>query len=435
GYGAALVGAGSCALVALARGEVAGTPLLAGLPLLVVVLALAAAGHVTRSGWLGGLTGALLVLTAAAAVLRPLGELRPSVLLVGAGVTVALLAAAVPGTARWLPTPVGLGTRVGALIGAALLAQVGVAIAGTLATMAVARSLPPWQGAAAGPELDFGWQVPVSLALAAVALVVLLPRAAREPVATVGAAVVVLALPAVGATPWPVLVGGELVAGIVLLLLAVARPARSAVTALLRVAGGAVLAGHALLVGLAAPGAAATVLGALLLTGIAALLLPDPADRVRHRIGGVLFTGGLLAGQAGTGAALFALGAAPWWQLRGALAAAVVLLGALFAVRRWRPAGTGYAVGALAGAVLVAGLLPLASGTAEPVAPYASVGVLLISLGLLRAGRTAAPVRPPGTPALLAAGGLLLLVVGVAALPDVGRVLVAPYGWITAIWS
>ncbi|MEH1012897.1 hypothetical protein V6U90_07230 [Micromonospora sp. CPCC 206060] len=435
GYGSALVTAAVCALVALAVGEVSGTPLLAGVPLLVVVLALAGAGYVTRLGGLGGLAGALLALAAGAAVLRPLGELRPSVLLVGAGVTVALLTLAVLGTGRWLPAPVGLGTRVGALISAGLLAQVGLAIAGTLAAMAVARSVPPWQGATAGPELDFGWQVPVTLALVTAALVVLLPRAAREPVGTVGAAVVVLAAPAVGPTPWPVLVTGELVAGIVLLLLAVARPARSAVTALLRAAAGALLAGHALLVGLAAPGAAAAVLGALLLAGVTAVLLPDPADRVRRRIGGVLFAGGLLAGQVGTGVTLFALGAAPWWQVRGVLGAAVVLLGALLAVRRWRPAGTGYAAGALAGAVLVAGLLPLAPGTAEPVVLYASAGVLLVSLGLVRPRRLSDPVRLPGMPALLVAGGLLLPVVGVAVLPDVWRVLVGPYGWITAIWS
>ncbi|WP_230414857.1 hypothetical protein [Micromonospora tarapacensis] len=93
-----------------------------------------------------------------------------------------------------------------------------------LAGAAVGRSLPPWQGAAAGPEFAWGWQLPVAVALTSAATVAwLLPRAARPPVAAVGLAATALAVPVAWAAPWPAVVAVDLATGAVLLAAAVAR--------------------------------------------------------------------------------------------------------------------------------------------------------------------------------------------------------------------
>ncbi|MGK5445853.1 hypothetical protein ACSNN7_29100, partial [Micromonospora sp. URMC 105] len=95
GFGAATVLAAGCALVPLAWGRAAGQPVLAGVPMLLVGLVLlgaawAAGGRVFRQ-----VAAALLVPLLAAALLRPVAELRPGVLLVAAALVTAALAGAV----------------------------------------------------------------------------------------------------------------------------------------------------------------------------------------------------------------------------------------------------------------------------------------------------------------------------------------------------
>ncbi|MCT2281614.1 hypothetical protein M3G91_28840, partial [Micromonospora chalcea] len=101
GHGVALVLAAGCALVPLAVGHAAGTPLLAGGPLLLVALAVVA-GAVAAAGrfWRATTTG-LLAPVLAAALIRPVAELRSGLLLIAAGLVVAALA----GAARALPAP------------------------------------------------------------------------------------------------------------------------------------------------------------------------------------------------------------------------------------------------------------------------------------------------------------------------------------------
>ena len=206
-------------------------PVLAGGPLLLVGVvllagALAAGGRTYRL-----VTAGLLVPVLAAALLRPVAELRPGLLLVAAGAVVAVLAGAVRAAAGETALT---GPRVGALVVAGGLAQVATLATLVLAGGAVLRSLPPWRGAAAGPAPHWGWQLPVAAPLTAAAVALLLPRAARPVVAVVGGALAVLAAPAVAATPWPSVVAADLLAAVALLAVAVLRPRRRYTTVLVR---------------------------------------------------------------------------------------------------------------------------------------------------------------------------------------------------------
>ncbi|MGC1215797.1 MAG: hypothetical protein WA890_31635, partial [Micromonospora sp.] len=217
GYGIALAVAAGCALVPLAWGRAAGTPLLAGGPLLVVASVLLAGALLAGGRAYRLIAAGLLVPVVATAVLRPVAELRPGLLLVAAGLVVAVLAGAV----RSLPERLRTGPRAGALLVAAGLALRVTVTTIYLAREAVFRSLPPWRGAPSGPVTHWGWQLPVVVLLTAGAVALLLPRAARPVVGVVGGALAVLAAPAVAATPWPVVVALDLAAGSALLLAAV----------------------------------------------------------------------------------------------------------------------------------------------------------------------------------------------------------------------
>ncbi|PWU47435.1 hypothetical protein DLJ47_30575, partial [Micromonospora sp. S4605] len=264
-HAAALVAAAGCALVPLALGRAAGTPLLAGLPLLLVASTLLGAALLTGGPVFRAVAAGLLVPVLAGALLRPVAELRESLLLVAAALVAAGLAAAV----RLLPAGTRSGPRVGALLVSGGLLQLTVLMAVVFAGDAVARSLPPWRGAAVGPDFAWGWQLPVAVALTVAAVALLLPAAARPAVAAAGVAAVALALPAVGPTPWPLALAVDLAVGAVLLVVAAARETRSW-TVLTRAAAGAVLLGHGLLVGLAAPAGAGAALAVTLVAGVAA---------------------------------------------------------------------------------------------------------------------------------------------------------------------
>ncbi|MFF3857178.1 SCO7613 C-terminal domain-containing membrane protein [Micromonospora sp. NPDC002575] len=421
GCGGALLVAGGCALAPLAVGEAAGSPLLAGGPLLLVGLALLGAALVAGGRLFRAAAAGALVPVLGLALLRPVAELRSGLLTVAT----ALVALALAGAARALPRRAGTGPRAGALVVAAGAAQVGALLAVLLGAVAVGRVLPPWSGVGPGPHLPWGWQVPVAVAVAALALAALLPRAAWPVIGVAAVAFATLAVSGIGPVPWPAVPAAGLVVGAGLLLFAVTR-ARPWWSVLAAAVAGAALVGHALLVGLAYPAGEAALLGAVVPLGLAVAALGRRAGGVRWGVAGSALAAALLAVPAAVTVALFAAGVPPWWQARAALAAVGLPLVALVAVRRRWPELAGYAsVAFAAGSALVA-LAPLAVRVDEPVALYAAVVVLLTVL--------AGPgTRPTGAP-LVSALGLLVVALSAAA-GVLARVLVAPYGEVAAPWS
>ncbi|WP_433344502.1 SCO7613 C-terminal domain-containing membrane protein [Micromonospora sp. CA-111912] len=416
GHGVALAVAAGCALVPLALGRVAGTPLLAGGPLLLVALTLLGAALVAGGRLFRAITAGAVVPVLALALLRPVAELRPNLLTVAT----ALIALALVGAVRPLPRLVGPGPRVGALVVATGAAHVAALLAVVLGAVAVGRALPPWRGVGAGPDLPWGWQVPVAVVLAAVALAALLPRVTRPVTGVVAVAFGTLALTGVGPVPWPAVPAADLVVGAALLLYAVTR-SRPWWEALVAAVAGGALVGHALLVGLATPAGEAVLLGAVVLVGTAVAARGRRATGVGRGVAGTALAAALPAFQGMVAVACLAAGAAPWWQARAALAAVGLALVGLLAVRRWWPELTGYASTAFAVGSALAGLVPLVVRADEPVALYAALAVLLTVL----AG--------PGAPRVAGLG--LLVVALLAAAPAVVATLVAPHGGPALPWS
>jgi hypothetical protein len=465
-YAAALATAALCGLVALLVADGPGSPMLAGGPLLVAVAVLVAGAVLARNAGFQAAAGLVVVVTLAGAALRPAAELYGSSLLFASGLIVAGLAGAVALTGRRLPAGVRRGPWVGGLLISGVLAQVTGALTVLVAVAAVTRSLPVWRGIGTGPVSSLDWQVSVTVLLVAVALAVLLPRSAREPIGVVGVGLAVLASPAALALPWWALATLELSVAVVALLAAARFPAPGVGTLLVRAGAGALLAGHAFGVSLARPVSAAVVLGAILLAGLAVAVLAAtglngrrssagdaPGNRlvqVRRAIGGTALMVGLLAVPATMTVALFAFGVAPWWQARGALATGVLLVGAVAVVRRRWPGYLPYADTALAGTALVTGLFPLSGRTGEPIGLYSAVGLLLVVGGLqlagtlagwraagqAGAGRVGAGRGPAGpVSATLFCVPVLAFSAIVAVAPAIGAVLLGPYGWLGRIWS
>ncbi|WP_328343366.1 SCO7613 C-terminal domain-containing membrane protein [Micromonospora sp. NBC_00421] len=420
GFGAAVTVAASCALVPLALGRAAGQPLLAGLPLLLVGVVLAGAARAAGARVFRQLTAGLLVPLVAAALLRPVAELRAGFLLLAVG----LVAAGLAGAVRLLPQRHRIGPRVGALLVAGGAAQVGLLASGAVAALAVDRSLPAWRGAAAGPDLSWGWQLPLAVLFTVGAGVLLLPRAARPVTVLLGAVVTAAALPAVTVTPWPATLAVDLVVGAALLPVAVLR-ARRTPTVLVGAGGAAVLLGHGLLVASADPVGLLVALGVVLAVGLAVALPGRPVNAVAGRVAGVALTVALLTVPAGAAVALRAAGSPPWWQLRAGFAAAVLLMVPLLALRRRRPALDGYAGTALAVA-LAAVVTPAVVPGGESAALYAALALVALVL----ADRRTDPVTPGRVVGVGLAGCAL-----VASAPVALTALFAPYGGPVRPWS
>ncbi|MFG3699931.1 SCO7613 C-terminal domain-containing membrane protein [Micromonospora sp. NPDC047620] len=418
GYAGALAVAASCALVPLALGRAAGTPLLAGGPLLLVALALLGAAVLTGGRVFRAVAAGLLVPVLAGAVVRPVAELGT------APVLTALVVVALAGAVRLLPAGWRTGPRFGALLVAGGTAQLAVLVAVVLAGGAVGRSLPPWHGAAAGPDIARGWQLPVVIALTLAAVGLLLPRAARPALAAFGVAATVLAVPAGWPSPWPAVVALDLAAGVGLLAAGVGRPGARSWTAVTAAASGALLLGHGLLVGFAAPGGVGVTLAVVLAAGPAVAAAGRRGTAVQRGIAGVSLAVASPAVPAVAAVALIAAGAPAWWQARAALAAVAVLPVGLLAVRRHWPDLRTYASVGLAVAVAPVGLAPVVVPADESVALYAAVAVLLAALS--GAARSDTVLRVAGV-------GLLVISLAAAA-PVALTVLLAPYGGVSP-WS
>ncbi|MEV4480537.1 SCO7613 C-terminal domain-containing membrane protein [Micromonospora coxensis] len=420
GFGAATLLAAGCALVPLAWGRAAGQPLLAGAPLLLVALVVLGGAWASGERSLRQIAAGLLVPVLATALLRPVADLRPGLLLVAA----ALVAVALAGAVRALPSAARSGPRVGALVVAGGLAQ--VVLLGTLlvAGGAVARSQPPWRGARPGSAPDWGWQLPVAVVLTAAVFVLLLPRVARPVTVLLGVTVIGLALPAVIATPWPATVAVDLVLAVVFLA-TVLRPGRRTPTVLVGALAAGALAGHGLLVALATRSGTLTALGVVLLAGFAAAALSRRGTPAQHAVGGVALVAALLAVPAQAVVALVAAGAAPAWSARGGFAAAALTLVVLVAVRRHRPDLDWYASTATTAMLGVFALAPLVV-TAEPSALYPAAAALL-----LIAVDRGTDVSMPGR----VVAAVLTVVAGLAVLPATVQAVFTPYdGWVRP-WS
>lgn len=436
GHVAALVGAAGCALTPLILGRAAGSPLLAGLPLLLVASTGFGAAWLVGGRALRAVAAGLLVPVLAAALLRPVAELRPSLLLLAAATVALGLAAAV----RALPVRSGAevagaggwrtGPRAGALLVAAGTAQVAALVTVALAVAAAGRSLPPWRGAGRGPDLDWGWQLAPAVALGVGATVLLLPRRARAVLATAGAVAVLLALPAGWTTTWSQVLAVDLVGGVALLLAVLVRPATHPPALLTRALGGAVLLGHGLLVALAATAGVLVTLGVIAVVGLA-LAVRRGTGPYRQMAGvGLLVAQLALPGIAAV--ATFAAGAPPWWQARFALIAAGLPLVAVLTARRQRVELIGYAVTGATVAMTVPGLAPLVVAGNEPIALYAALAALGVAL-VVRWGRQE-DTSDRSVPVVVA-GGALAVVAVLVALPRVLAALVSPYDGPGRVWS
>ncbi|KXK63076.1 hypothetical protein AWW66_04610, partial [Micromonospora rosaria] len=422
GYAVALAVAAGFALAPLAGGRAFGVPALAGLPLLLVVAVLAAAAPALRSRGIGGTAAGLAVPVLAAAILRPVVQQWPALSLLA----VVLVAVGLAGAVRLVPDRWRTGPRIGALVVAGSTALVTTLVTVVFAAATVHRSMLWWRGADAGPDLTWGWQLPVAVLLGVVALGLLVPRGARLGLGVAAGALVVLALPAVGPTSWPLVVTLDLVAGVGLLLASVLRPGTRAGVAVPLASAGAVLVGHALPVALAAPAGAALALAVTALTGLVLAWRGRSGSAGQRGIAGVGLAVALVAAPLAVPLGAFAAGVPPWWQARFLVAAVGLAAVALVAVRRGWPDLRGYASVGYAVAVTLAGLVAMVAAADEPVSLYAALGVLLVVL--------AAPGFRPDP--LLRAPGLVLLAVAVlVALPVTVSALVVPYGPPSALWA
>ncbi|RUL93437.1 hypothetical protein EG812_06860 [Verrucosispora sp. FIM060022] len=421
GYAVALLLAAGCALVPLLVGRAGGVAVLAGVPMLLVALALLGAALLLGGAVARAVTAGALVPVLALALIRPVGELRGSVVLVAAALVVALLAGAV----RLLPAGWQPGPRIGAVLVAAATATLTTLWAVVLAGATVGRSLPPWRGATAGPDYPWGWQLPVALALTVATLAWLLPRVAQPAIAVIGVAATTLALPAAWAAPWPVVVAVDLLVAVALLAVSVARPVGRA-TVLASALAGAVLLGHGLLVGLAGPAGAGAACAVVLVAGLGVAAVGRRGGPEQRVVAGFALLAAVLVVPAGAAVALIGAGAPPWWQSRAALAALVLPAVALVTLRtHWTDlrayASTGFAV-----AATLTGLVSVAVPGDEPLTLYAAGTALLVALAGFRS-------RP--SVALTVAGVGLAAVAVLAAVPVALTALVTPYGPPPAIWS
>ncbi|WP_213452493.1 SCO7613 C-terminal domain-containing membrane protein [Rhizomonospora bruguierae] len=381
-----------------------GAAIRAGSALVAFAGALWAAPRIAGRPELHPPVDAVLVLAAAVATARVVAFAAPGYLLILSATLALAIAAAVQ--------RLGVGAR---FAGWAVLVLAG-AVTGMQALVAGAttayRALPAWHAALGTPEPPFDGQLPAAVAVLALAAGILAPRAARGWLVAGAAALLALALPGGLALPWWAPPALDLT-GVALLSLLAVRSARTGTPG--RLPAGVValaLAGHAALAGLARPGSTAAVAGALVVLGLVVAAAARPASAP---VAGVALAVGMLALPAGAAAGAQVLGLP---AARAALAATVVLLFAVRAVRRLWTDLTGYAVPALALAALAVCWPP----APEPAALYPAVGILVLGL----AGWSVSTVV-----AMPVLGGVLAVHTAAAW----SAVLVRPFGQLGRVWD
>jgi hypothetical protein len=448
-----VVAAGATALFAVAVAERPG-PAVAGGVALTVAAALPVAGAVlARSALFQAIFGGMLVVALDVAGVRIADVAGGSAAPVLIAAIAALLALIVAATAGTLPPAVRRGPWIGALVVLSVPALVA-ALDAIDATVRLA-----FRSTAAVPAGD--WRLIATLALLTLGATVALRRTA---VVLTGALLLGLAAPASLGLAWwsaPIL---DLLVG----ALALAGALRASSRSDLRwPAGLAVVAGlHAVGVALARPGVAAATLTAIVLLGVgvaaaarSALLIARhsrviPADVLSRRrmLGGAALAIGLLALPAAAWNAAAAASLSPAGQSRLALAAAALVVVALYAVA-WRWAD--YRRFAFVAALLTVLSTPAwAVAAGDSASIYAGVSLVLVALIIAPIGltpsipflrqsvgisRAASPTARSRRADALAAAGMSAVALGLTLIAAAGRsllsVLVLPLGWWSRAWT
>ncbi len=368
----------------------------------------------------GVLTGVLIV--AGGHVITTAFHADPGYQLVAAQVVIVALAV------RVLPAVVQPGPRVGVLVMAGLFGLVAAVRALDIAVRTAAAAMPAWRADLQPTAERVDWRLPAVLALFALAVAVLLPRAWLVEVAVVAAGLLALAVPASFPLRWWT---PSIVDGVVAVPLAVAAGrARSVQRAARYGLVSGFLAGHAALAGLARPVSTVAVLGALVV--LAATLAGTGA----HRAVGAVAAGTALLALPGLAAAIGEMSRSDARVTLGCAAAGLVLAAlALLPLRRWRPV---YMV-AGAAAVLLGGVgvvVAALAGPAEPFGRYAALAFLCDTVAVvtvlptLRREQVQVALTVAAVPA-----GIAFLPALVAVAPATFAVLAAPYTWLGHIWS
>jgi len=434
----------------------------AGAAAVALGVALVVAATVVGSRPLRAVAAGAFVVTVVWGVGRGAMAVWPDRVSVTLGVTVLAVAVLVRVLGLALPEWLRPGPR-WAIAG---VAGVGLAILALLAVVAAAFSIrdayPFWAAslstANAGPAwLD--WQVPVALAVLALAVLIAGPRWTIAPLGTAGGVLVVLALPVSAGLAWwapaTLSLGGATILVAVFLLLR-----RRALSALnpSTVVGAAVLLTDAVLTSAARPGLTALVLAGVAVLGLgAAVAIGDRTDP----FGAAALAVGLLALPPVAGSALSVVDGAPWWALRATVAVAGLLLVPMALIRRRpiaepapaasptspapaadRPLSTvdRYAVGAFVAGLVSAVVWPMLGLWVgqESAGVYSGLSLLLLAGALVavpatRSGRrvVSAGVAWSAAVAALPGAGVFLA----SELPAVLAVSVQPYRWLGAIWT
>ncbi len=339
-----------------------------------------------------------------------------------------------------LPRSLRVGPRIGAVAVGGGIAVVTAGIAVIEAARALGASTPYWSADLAGWSArvssfaPYGWQVPVSLLLAAVAAVALLPRPTGGDIGFVTLCLAALSTPAVAASAWwtpPVIAGGlAFVAGVGAALIGPNDPPGTHQRRL----------GLAFVLGLyatAAAGATSASTGIVLSGIIAAGVLVAATARLRRNapdsVAGVATAAALAAAPGAAATLSVAGGASRTGVLTSALAVATLGVGIVALLRvagvRW---GAYPAFGVGIAALIVAGAAAVPDPADAAIWAAAAALVATAASALSRSTPsdarvvTAAVVTTAVPPALLAA---------VVTTPAWLTALIGPYRTLRQVWA
>jgi hypothetical protein len=432
-FGGALVASGASALAGLAFADGPAFAARAGGALLVGVLVLVTASVLAGNDAFRASALAVLVVAVAVAAGRFLTLAWPALTAVLVAGVAAALAGAVTVVGRFLPARVRIGPWAAAAGVAAAVAALATAASLAVAAGTVAAALPPFTAELPADGLvgDLDWRPAVALILVTVAAAVLVPARLRVDVALGGWVLLVLAAPVIVVLPW--WAPAALAVTTAGALMTAAVRSSDDVSLALRAAAAAPLAGYAVLAALARPVSTAGVLAAVVAAGVLAGWLALRRYREggasRLALGGIALGIGLLAWPGAVAAGLVAAHVEPWWVARGTVAAAAVLIAVLAWVVRGVPA---HRLPVYTATLVAAAPLPLWGLFAEePAGVYAAVALALVGAALSVNPRGDRSAAPAAVSAALPSG----LWWAYAVLPALYAVLLAPYGWLAAIWD